>query len=220
MCTWRSLAEAGGRSSVEEFLSYLESRCLLRYLTLPRCHGCSVDRCNMNVIWEFGYWSDNALSGYKVCSLPGTGSLAPAVVAQTWPSTQAYPLLEFRATWGQKLLRHQQPVVLINLGTEGRNHLPSCVPISSRATALVCFHISGECSKTHARPTGALFSTLPLDFSFFLLMHTHTHTFLPQFLPQVYPSWLRKSLCCHFCFQHSNQNPHKPCGGTQLWPVE
>lgn len=50
ICTWRSSVEDGRRYSVEEFLSYLESHCLLRYLTLPRCHGCSVDRYNLRMI--------------------------------------------------------------------------------------------------------------------------------------------------------------------------
>lgn len=45
-------------------------------------------------------------------------------------------LLEFRAAWGQNLPCHQQPVVLINLGKQGRNHLPPYVPFSLRATAL------------------------------------------------------------------------------------
>lgn len=106
-------------------------------------------------------------------------------------------LLESRATRGQNVLCHQQPVVLINLGTEGRNHLPSCVPIISRATALVCFHISGECSKTHARPTGALFSTLPWVIHFSSPSRTISSS-LSSSPAQVYPSWLRKSLCCHF----------------------
>lgn len=77
-------------------------------------------------------------------------------------------LLEFRATWGQNLLCHQQPVVLINPGMEGRNHLPSCVPISSRAAALVFPHIRRMFQDTRQTNGGSLFHTA-LGYSFFLL---------------------------------------------------
>lgn len=99
------------------------------------------------------------------------------------------------------LLCHQQPVALINLGKKGRNHLPSCVPISSRA--IVCFHISGECSKTHARPTGALFS---LSFPHCRVIHFSSSRFslLTASPAQDYPSWLREWLCCHFNIANRN----------------
>lgn len=159
-----------------------------------------------------GYWSGNAV----------TCSLSNKLVCRTFTHRHDAPtglyLLEFRATWGQNLPRHQQPVALINPGMEGRNHLPSCVPISTRATEKVCFHTSGECSKTHARPTGALFSTQPWVIHFSSSCHSFSSVSLSLFLSaQVYFSWPWKSPCCHLCFQHSNQihiNPVVgPCSG-------
>lgn len=77
--------------------------------------------------------------------------------------------LEFRATQGQDPPRHQRPVVLINLGKEGRNHLPSCVPISFASCSASLFpHIRRMFQDPRQTNGGSLFHTA-LDYSFFLL---------------------------------------------------
>lgn len=117
----------------------------------------SVDRCNVNTTpkkWQnldiniTMLTCNDALKINRTCmcthtkcavwSLPGTGSFAPAVVVQILAHIQTYPV-SCASHWNAGLHEanlpcHQQPVVLINLGKEGRNHLPSCVPISSVST--------------------------------------------------------------------------------------
>ena len=126
-------------------------------------------------------------------------------------------LLEFRATWGQNLPCHQQPAVLMNLGKESRNHLPSRVPISSRATALVCFHISGECSNTHARPTGALFSTFPWIIHLFPHPATHISSSVSSYSVPPRLRSIPAGSESNVSFQHSNQRVCQRWNGL-LWP--
>lgn len=121
------------------------------------------------------------------------GHVLPAVNAteRTELPVVPTPFCTFLFFWNPGLheaktcLGHQPPVVLINPGTEGRNHLPSCVPISSGATApLVCFHISGRMFQGPRQTDGGSLFHTALDYSFFLLRAAAQ--FLPQFVPSLW----------------------------------
>lgn len=159
---------------------------------IGRLIGCST--CDICI------WTTCAVHKFSWHWVPDSCSNGTAMTVPSDVPTGFY-LLEFRATWGQNLPCHRQPVVLIKLGKESRNHLPSYVPFSLQATVLSVSTFKGSVPRPTPDQWGISFPPCPGLFTFSPLgSHSISSCLFPSLRPITTGS---ESLC----YIPAEQNP-------------